>query len=87
MIIYHIIKRSAKLETKHFIYKIFKSQIFTEDAKLIKSYGIQTTNLINNIVIKNVTTQLDKIEEFINLCNQHDVSILIVNDLIEDFFF
>lgn len=87
MIIYHIIKRSTKLETKHFIYKIFKSQIFTEDAKLIKSYGIQTTNLINNIVIKNVTTQLDKIEEFINLCNQHDVSILIVNDLIEDFFF
>lgn len=75
------------METQHCIYKIFKSKILTEDAKLITSYGIQTINLPNNIVIKDVTTQLNKIEKFINLCNQHDVSILILNDLIEDFFF
>lgn len=75
------------METQHCIYKIFKSKILTEDVKLITSYGIQTINLPNNIVIKDVTTQLNKIEKFINLCNQHDVSILILNDLIEDFFF
>lgn len=75
------------METQHCIYKIFKSKILTEDAKLITSYGIQTINFPNNIVIKDVTTQLNKIEKFINLCNQHDVSILILNDLIEDFFF
>ncbi len=75
------------METQHYIYQIFKSQILTEDAKLITSYGIQTINLQNNIFIKDVTTQFNKIEKFINLCNQHDASILILNDLIEDFFF
>ena len=75
------------METQHYIYQIFKSQILTEDAKLISSYGIQTINLQNNIFIKDVTTQFNKIEKFINLCNQHDASILILNDLIEDFFF
>lgn len=75
------------METQHYIYKIFKSQILTEDAKLITSYGIQTINLQNNIFIKDVTTQFNKIEKFINLCNKHDASILILNDLIEDFFF
>ena len=87
IIIYHSSKGAQQLETKHFAYKIFKSQIFSEDSKLITSYGIQSTNLQNNIVIKDVTTQLNKIEKFINLCNRHDVSILNLNDLIEDFFF
>ncbi len=66
-------------------YDIVKSEIYLADNELVTTYGICSTNLKNNILIKDISTDIEKARHFVNLCNVHRVSLLNLEDVLEDF--
>lgn len=66
-------------------YSLIKSQVFIPDYGEVTTYGLQTTNLPDNIFIKDISTKLDNVKNLINLCNNYCVSTIILEDILEDY--
>ncbi len=66
--------------------KISKT-IKTEDGLEIETYGIKAVSKQGNILksIDDITTDSQKLDKFISLCNQGNLALRHLNDVIEDF--
>ena len=66
-------------------YSLVVSKVNIDDYGETTTYGIQSTNLENNIVIKDISTIIDKVKNLIDLCNNLDVSPTILEDILDDY--
>ena len=63
------------------MFKINEDIIINEDGKPIKTYGITC----NDLIIKDVSIDKQKVETLIDLCNKNQVSPIHLEDIIDDF--
>ena len=63
------------------MYRINKSFVTDEDGVKHETYGIS----FDDKNIYDISTEKDKVEKLIKLCNENDASPLHINDIIEDF--
>lgn len=66
-------------------YVLLVSREYIEDFGSVISYGIKSINSKDNVNIKNIYIDKNKAIEFVNLCNKHHVSPIIIEDVLEDF--
>lgn len=66
-------------------YVLIKSEIYITKYEPIKVYGIKDTNLENNIFIKDISSNFEKVQKFIDECNLYSVSHLNIEDVLEDY--
>ncbi|MBQ7128906.1 MAG: hypothetical protein IJO19_02845 [Clostridia bacterium] len=52
-----------------------------EEGKIWNTYGIT----FNDIIINDISTEKEKIEKLVSLCNELDLSPIHIYDVIEDF--
>ena len=63
------------------MFKINEDIIINEDGKSIKTYGITC----NDLIIKDISIDKQKVETLIDLCNKNQVSPIHLEDIIDDF--
>ena len=63
------------------IYSLNTCVVCNEDGEVAESYGITSKNKI----IKDVSTDKNKMMELIKRCNELDVSEIHIKDIVEDF--
>lgn len=66
-------------------YSLVKSEVYIEDHGIVTTYGIKTDNLENNIIIKDISTSITKVNNLIKLCNDNNVSLIHLEDIIDDY--
>lgn len=66
-------------------YSLVKSETYIEDYGIVTTFGIQTTNLKNNIIIKDISTSIEKVNCLVKLCNDNNVSPIHLKDIIDDY--
>ena len=61
--------------------------IKTEDGLEIETYGIKAVSKNGNVLksVDDITTDSQKLDKFISLCNQGNLALRHLNDVIEDF--
>lgn len=66
-------------------YYLTKSIVYVEDYGNITTYGVRAENGTSRVLINDVSTVLAKVEEFVKICNDNEVSLLVLEDVLEDY--
>lgn len=66
-------------------YYLTESTVYVEDYGDITTYGVKADDGINKVIIKDISTILEDVKEFVKICNNNDVPLLVLEDVLEDY--
>ena len=71
-------------------YSVIRSEKFFEDYGTMTTYGVEATNLLNDVPIdivkiNDISIERETAQKFMEICDINDVTLLTLNDVLEDF--
>lgn len=66
-------------------YSITVTELYDDKLKQLAIYGIEYSNGERTLVIEDITTDYERLKRLINLCNELELEVSQLNDVVEDF--
>lgn len=66
-------------------YSITVTELYDNELKKLAIYGIEYSNGERTLVIEDITTDYGRLKRLIDLCNELELEVSQLNDVIEDF--
>ena len=66
-------------------YILVESKVNFAKHELIKVYGIKEINTNDTIFVEDISSNVETVKKFVDICNFHSVSTLNFQDVLEDY--